>query len=193
VAYAKTTSIPCPITVQKSCYQNFAGCRCTGGGYWFSIQLTYEWSATINLVCRISCCFWPLTRSGKDSQMIQQWQNRYPNVFRLHGLFRLLNTSPRAVCVTWLCSSFSIIERVRYYHCAQYGRRTYGANMPHRQSLYHVTSWYSCAGVAPPSITFIGGKLYSEATITAFANKFQQITLISSSSIRLCLQSESWL
>jgi hypothetical protein len=27
-AYAKTTSIPCPITVQKSCYQNFAGCRC---------------------------------------------------------------------------------------------------------------------------------------------------------------------
>jgi hypothetical protein len=27
------------------------------------------------------------------------------------------------------------------------------------------------------SITFIGGKLYSEATITAFANKFQQITL----------------
>jgi Asp-tRNA(Asn)/Glu-tRNA(Gln) amidotransferase A subunit family amidase len=45
-----------------------------------------------------------LTRSGKDSQMIQQWQSRYPNVFRLHGLFRLLNTSPRAVCVTWLCS-----------------------------------------------------------------------------------------
>jgi hypothetical protein len=33
----------------------------------------------------------------------------------------------------------------------------------------------AAAGVAP-SITFIGGKLYSEAT-TAFANKFQQITL----------------
>jgi Asp-tRNA(Asn)/Glu-tRNA(Gln) amidotransferase A subunit family amidase len=48
----------------------------------------------------------------------------------------------------------------------------------------------AAAGVAPPSITFIGGKLYGEATITAFANKFQQITLISSS-IRLCLQSES--
>jgi len=29
---------------------------------------------------------------------------------------------------------------------------------------------------APPSITFIGGKLYSEATITAFAKLFQQLT-----------------
>jgi Asp-tRNA(Asn)/Glu-tRNA(Gln) amidotransferase A subunit family amidase len=34
----------------------------------------------------------------------------------------------------------------------------------------------AAAGVAPPSITSCG-KLYSEATITAFANKFQQITL----------------
>jgi Asp-tRNA(Asn)/Glu-tRNA(Gln) amidotransferase A subunit family amidase len=32
------------------------------------------------------------------------------------------------------------------------------------------------AGGAPPSITFIGGKLYSEAIITAFAKKFQQLT-----------------
>jgi Asp-tRNA(Asn)/Glu-tRNA(Gln) amidotransferase A subunit family amidase len=31
-------------------------------------------------------------------------------------------------------------------------------------------------GTAPPSITFIGGKLYSEAIIVAFAKKFQQIT-----------------
>jgi hypothetical protein len=34
----------------------------------------------------------------------------------------------------------------------------------------------AAAGVARQR-TFIGGKLYSEATITAFANKFQQITL----------------
>jgi hypothetical protein len=42
-----------------------------------------------------------------------------------------------------------------------------------------------------PSITSasIGGN-YSEATITAFANKFQHHSFISSS-IRLCLQSES--
>jgi hypothetical protein len=57
-------------------------------------------------------------------------------------------------------------------------------------NLYHATSWYSCCRCCSASITFIGGKLYSEATITAFANKFQQITFISSS-IRLCLQSES--
>jgi hypothetical protein len=108
--------------------------------------------------------------------MIQQWQNRYPNVFRLHGLFRLLNLTA-SFALHGYAAGFSIIERVRYYHCAQYGRRTYGANMPHRQSLYHVTAGIAAAGVAPPSITFIGGKLYSEATITAFANKFQQITL----------------
>jgi hypothetical protein len=68
-----------------------------------------------------------LTRS-QDSQMIQQWQSRYPNVFRLHGLFRLLNTAPFAL--HGYAAGFSNIERVRYYHCAQYGRRTYGANMP---------------------------------------------------------------
>jgi Asp-tRNA(Asn)/Glu-tRNA(Gln) amidotransferase A subunit family amidase len=61
------------------------------------------------------------------------------------------------------------------YHCAQYGRRTYGANMPHRRSIT-LPAGIAAAGVVP-SITFIGGKLYSEATITAFANKFQQITL----------------
>jgi hypothetical protein len=49
--------------------------------------------------------------------------------------------------------------------------------MPHRQSLYHATSWYSCCRCCSAKHYFIGGKLYSEATITAFANKFQQITL----------------
>jgi Asp-tRNA(Asn)/Glu-tRNA(Gln) amidotransferase A subunit family amidase len=34
----------------------------------------------------------------------------------------------------------------------------------------------AAAGNAPPSITFIGGKLYSEAVIAAFAKKFQQMT-----------------
>ena len=34
----------------------------------------------------------------------------------------------------------------------------------------------AAAGGAPPSITFIGGKLYSEAIIAAFAKKFQQLT-----------------
>ncbi len=32
------------------------------------------------------------------------------------------------------------------------------------------------ASGGPPSITFIGGKLYSEAIITAFAKKFEHLT-----------------
>jgi hypothetical protein len=134
----KTTSIPCPITVQKSCYQNFAGCRCTVVAIDFPSN-TYEWSATINLVCRISCCFWPLT----DRARIAKWySNASPTRTYLgHGLFRL-TLPPRRLRYMVMQQAFQYWA-VRYYHCAQYGRRTYGANMPHRQSLYHVTSWYS--------------------------------------------------
>jgi hypothetical protein len=152
VAYAKNYIDSLPDNSPEKLLSKLCRMQVYGGGYWFSIQLTYEWSATINLVCRISCCFWPLTRSDKDSQMIQQWQtatrtyldctvysgcwipHRVP--FALHGY----------------AAGFSIIERVRYYHCAQYGRRTYGANMPHRQSLYHVTSWYSCCRCCPQAL-----------------------------------------
>jgi Asp-tRNA(Asn)/Glu-tRNA(Gln) amidotransferase A subunit family amidase len=98
---------------------------------------------------------------------------RYPNVFRTARFIPAVEYLT-AVCVTWLCSRLSIIERVRY-HCAQYGRRTYGANMLTGNPCITLPAGIAAAGVAP-SITFIGGKLYSEATIT-LANKFQQITL----------------
>jgi hypothetical protein len=106
--------------------------------------------------------------------MIQQWQSRYPNVFRTARFIPAVEYLTAPFALHGYAAGFPLLSEYDY-HCAQYGRRTYGANMPHRQSLYHVTSWYSCCRCAPPSIT-IGGKLYSEATITAFANKFQQIT-----------------
>jgi hypothetical protein len=142
----KTTSIPCPITVQKSCYQNFAGCRCTVVAIDFPSNLHTNDLLLSIWYAESAAAFDP----SQDRARIAKWYSNGKAATRtyleLHGLFRLLNTSPRAVCVTWLCSR-SIIERVRYYHCAQYGRRTYGANMPHRQSLYHATG-IAAAGVA---------------------------------------------
>jgi hypothetical protein len=120
------TSIPCPITVQKSCYQNFAGCRCTGGALIF--HPTY-----IRMICYYQfgmqnqlLLLTPhkIRRDRNDTAMA----NRYPNVFRTARFIPAVEYLT-ACRVTWLCSRL-FIERVRYYHCAQYGRRTYGANMP---------------------------------------------------------------
>jgi hypothetical protein len=121
---------------------------------------TYEWSATINLVCRISCCFWPLTRSGKDSQMIQ-CKTATRTYLELHGLFRLLNTSPRAVCVTWLWAFFHYWASTILSLC----------RMAEEPMALTCLTGNPCitlpAGIAAaPQALLIGGKLYSEATIT---------------------------
>jgi hypothetical protein len=57
-----------------------------------------------------------------------------------HGLFRLTLLPCRL--------RYMVMQQAFQYE--QYdiiivpmAERTYGANMPHRQSLYHVTSWYS--------------------------------------------------
>jgi hypothetical protein len=65
--------------------------------------------------------------------MIQQWQAATPTYYLGHtGLFRLLDTSPRAVCVTDYAAGFSIIERnFDIIIVPNYGRRTYGA-VPHK-------------------------------------------------------------
>jgi hypothetical protein len=57
------------------------------------------------------------------------WQSRYPNVFRTARFIPAVEPHRVPFALHGYAAGFSIIERVRYYHCAQYGRRTYGANM----------------------------------------------------------------
>jgi Asp-tRNA(Asn)/Glu-tRNA(Gln) amidotransferase A subunit family amidase len=133
--------------------------------------LTTIWAA------EAAAAFDPLTRSGKDSQMVQQWQSRYPNMLR----------SARFIPAV----EYLTISRLRYLVMqqafpllSQYDIIIVPSMADEPMALTCLTgnpcitlpAGMPAAGGAPPSITFIGGKLYSEAIITAFAKKFQQLT-----------------
>jgi hypothetical protein len=128
----------------------------------FSIQLTYEWSATISLVCESAAAL-TLTRSR-----IAKWYriaNRYPNVFRTARFYSgcwIPHRVPFAFMV--MQQAFSIIEQVRYYHCPSMWR-TYGANMPQGNPVSRYQLVYAGWYVAPPTL-LIGGNYTGEATIT---------------------------
>ncbi|MBC7535115.1 MAG: amidase [Ferruginibacter sp.] len=133
--------------------------------------LTTIWAA------ESASAFDPLTRSGKDSQMVQQWQNRYPNMLRSARFIP-------AVEYLTVCRLRYMVMQQAFAFLSKYDIIIVPSMADEPMALTCLTgnpcitlpAGIPAAGAAPPSITFIGGKLYSEAVITAFAKKFQQIT-----------------
>ncbi len=123
-----------------------------------------------------AAAFDPLTRSGHDDKMVQQWQSRYPNMFRAARFIPAVE--------------YLNVCRVRYLVMQQAYDLLSGYDIIIVPSMADEPMALTCltgnpcitlpAGNAsegaPPSITFIGGKLYSEATIAAFAKYFQTLT-----------------
>ena len=124
-----------------------------------------------------AAAFDPLTRSGKDSQMVQQWQSRYPNMFRSARFIP-------AVEYLTVCRLRYMVMQQAFPLLSKYDIIIVPSMADEPMALTCLTgnpcitlpAGIATAGGAPPSITFIGGKLYSEAIIAAFAKKFQQIT-----------------
>ena len=133
--------------------------------------LTTIWAA------ESAAAFDPLTRSGKDSQMVQQWQSRYPNMFRSARFIP-------AVEYLTICRLRYMVMQEAFTLLSKYDVIIVPSMADEPMALTCLTgnpcitlpAGKAAAGGAPPSITFIGGKLYSEAIITAFAKKFQQLT-----------------
>jgi len=133
--------------------------------------LTTIWAA------ESAAAFDGLTRSGKDSEMVQQWQSRYPNLFRSARFIP-------AVEYLNVCRLRYLVMEQTFPLLSQYDIIIVPSMAEEPMALTCLTgnpcitlpSGLPVTGGAPPSITFIGGKLYSEATIAAFAKKFQQIT-----------------
>jgi len=124
-----------------------------------------------------AAAFDPLTRSGKYSQMVQQWQSRYPN------LFRSARFIPAVEYLTVCRLRYMVMQRA-FPLLSKYDIIIVPSMADEPMALTCLTgnpcitlpAGIAAAGGAPPSITFIGGKLYSEAIIAAFAKKFQQLT-----------------
>ena len=124
-----------------------------------------------------AAAFDPLTRSGRDSEMVQQWQSRYPNMFRSARFIP-------AVEYLNVCRLRYLVMQQAYPLLSSYDIIIVPSMAEEPMALTCLTgnpcitlpSGKPIIGGAPPSITFIGGKLYSEATITAFAKMFQQLT-----------------
>ncbi len=133
--------------------------------------LTTIWAA------ESAAAFDPLTRSGKDSQMVQQWQSRYPNMLRSARFI------PAAEYLT-VCRLRYLVMQQAFPLLSKYDIIIVPSMADEPMALTCLTgnpcitlpAGIAAAGGAPPSITFIGGKLYSEAIIAAFAKKFQQLT-----------------
>ena len=124
-----------------------------------------------------AAAFDELTRSGKDSQMVQQWQSRYPNMFRSARFI------PAAEYLT-VCRLRYMVMQEAFPLLSKYDIIIVPSMADEPMALTCLTgnpcitlpAGKATNGIAPPSITFIGGKLYSEAIITSFAKKFQQLT-----------------
>jgi Asp-tRNA(Asn)/Glu-tRNA(Gln) amidotransferase A subunit family amidase len=133
--------------------------------------LTTIWAA------EAAAAFDPLTRSGKDSLMVQQWQSRYPNMLRSARFIP-------AVEYLTVCRLRYMVMQQAFPLLSKYDIIIVPSMADEPMALTCLTgnpcitlpAGNAAAGSAPPSITFIGGKLYSEAVIAAFAKKFQQMT-----------------
>jgi Asp-tRNA(Asn)/Glu-tRNA(Gln) amidotransferase A subunit family amidase len=123
-----------------------------------------------------AAAFDPLTRSNKDEQMVQQWRDRYPNVFRS------ARTIPAVEYINVCRLRYTIMEKM-YPLLSNYDIIIVPSMADEPMALTCLTgnpcitlpSGFLPNG-SPASITFIGGQLYSEAKIAAFAKKFQQLT-----------------
>ena len=124
-----------------------------------------------------SAAFDPLTRSGKDSQMVQQWQSRYPNMFRsarfIPGVEYLTVCRLRYMVMQ---QAFPLLSKYDIIIVPSMADEPMALTCLTGNPCITLPAGLAVAGGAPPSITFIGGKLYSEAIITAFAKKFQHLT-----------------
>ncbi len=124
-----------------------------------------------------AAAFDPLTRSGKDSQMVQQWQSRYPNMFRsarfIPGVEYLTVCRLRYMVMQ---QAFPLLSKYDIIIVPSMADEPMALTCLTGNPCITLPAGLAVAGSAPPSITFIGGKLYSEAIITAFAKKFQQLT-----------------
>ena len=133
--------------------------------------LTTIWAA------ESASAFDELTRSGRDSMMVQQWQSRYPNMFRSARFIP-------AVEYLTICrlrykimeQAFSLLSRYDIIIVPSLADEPMALTCLTGNPCITLPSGNPGLGAAPPSITFIGGTLYSEALITAFAKKFQEIT-----------------
>ena len=118
-----------------------------------------------------------LTRSGKDSEMVQQWQSRYPNLFRSARFIPAVEYLN--VCrVRYLVmeQAFTLLSKYDIIIVPSMADEPMALTCLTGNPCITLPAGLPVTGGAPPSITFIGGKLYSEATIAAFAKKFQQLT-----------------
>ncbi|GAC1704941.1 MAG: amidase [Flavisolibacter sp.] len=132
--------------------------------------LTMIWAA------ESAAAFDPLTRSNKDEQMVQQGRDRYPNVFRSARLM------PAVEYINVCRLRYQLMNQV-YPLLSSYDIIIVPSMAEEPMALTCLTG-NPCitlpagftANNSPASITFIGGKLYSEAIIASFAKKFQQLT-----------------
>ena len=124
-----------------------------------------------------AAAFDPLTRSGRDSEMVQQWQSRYPNMFRSARFI------PAVEYLTVCRLRYRVMQQA-FPVLSKYDIIIVPSLVDEPMALTCLTgnpsitlpSGLPVSGGAPPSITFIGGKLYSEATIAAFAKMYQRLT-----------------
>jgi hypothetical protein len=101
-----------------------------------------------------SAAAFDLTRSGKDSQMIQQWQTA-TNVFRTARFIPAVEylTACRLRYMV-MQQAFPLLSEYDIIIVPSMAEEPMA--LTSGQSLYHATSWYSCCRCCPPSITFIG-------------------------------------
>lgn len=133
--------------------------------------LTTIWAA------ESAAAFDPLTRSGADSEMVQQWQSRYPNLFRSARFIpavEYLNVCRLRYLV--MQQVFPVLSKYDIIIVPSMADEPMALTCLTGNPCITLPAGMPVTGGAPPSITFIGGKLYSEAIITAFAKKFQQLT-----------------
>lgn len=123
-----------------------------------------------------AAAFDPLTRSGEDEKMVQQWKSRYPNMLRSARFIpavEYLNVCRLRYLV--MQQAFPLLSKYDIIIVPSMADEPMALTCLTGNPCITLPSGFSENG-SPASITFIGGALYSEATITAFAKRFQLMT-----------------
>ena len=144
----------------------------------FNFPDTLHGDALLGLIiaAESAAAFDPLTRSNRDEEMVQQNKDRWPNVFRTARFV------PAVEYINACRMRYLIMQKVdpilNQYDIIisppETGDQLAITNLTGNPSIT-LPNGFDKNG-QPESITFIGGKLYSEATLLAFAKAYQDVT-----------------
>ncbi len=134
------------------------------------------YSMTIILNAEAAAAFDKLTRSNRDSLLVRQGENAWPNIFRTSRFIPAVEyIMANRMRYKLIQKMYDIMQKVDVYVAPSFGKNLLLTNLTGHPAVVLPNGFDEEGGPAGNSITFTGG-LYDEGTLLEVAKVYQQAT-----------------